>query len=118
MCAHRSSEHLVFLHDPISTGHQKIRLDGSGGQHLALHAAGEVRPLKVCPFPADSDRAFLMKVVGFLLLVAGWLLVLAALEKLAAATPRAFFVIAGFAIEVLGLVLVFRSHLAVAEVES
>jgi len=74
--------------------------------------------MKVCPFPADSGRVFLMKVVGFLLLLAGWLLVLAALEMLAAATPRALFVIAGFAVEVLGLVIVFRSHLAVAEVES
>ena len=59
-----------------------------------------------------------MKVVGFLLLLAGWLLVLAALEMLGAATPRALFVIAGFAIEVLGLVMVFRAHLPPYEVES
>ena len=59
-----------------------------------------------------------MKFVGFLLLLAGWLLVLAALEMLGAATPRALFVIAGFAIEVLGLVMVFRAHLAPYEVES
>jgi len=59
-----------------------------------------------------------MKIVGFLLLLAGWFLVLAALEMLAAATPRALFLIAGFAVEVVGLVLVFRSHLAGDEVES
>lgn len=59
-----------------------------------------------------------MKVLGFLLLLAGWFLVLAALEMLAAATPRALFVIAGFGIEVLGLVLAFRAHLSTNEVES
>ncbi len=59
-----------------------------------------------------------MKAVGFLLLVAGWFLALAALEMLAAATPRALFVLAGLAIEVLGLVLVFRANLPPDEVES
>lgn len=59
-----------------------------------------------------------MKAVGFLLLIAGWFLVLAALEMLGAATPRALFVLAGFAIEVLGLVLVFRANLQPSEVES
>lgn len=59
-----------------------------------------------------------MKAVGFLLLVAGWFLVLAALEMLGAATPRALFVIAGVAVEVLGLVLVFRANLQQSEVET
>lgn len=59
-----------------------------------------------------------MKAVGFLLLVAGWFLVLAALEMLSATTPRALFVLAGLAIEVLGLVLVFRANLPQDEVES
>ena len=36
--------------------------------------------------------------------------VLAALEMLSAATPRAVFVLAGFAVEVLGLGLVFRAN--------
>lgn len=58
-----------------------------------------------------------MKVVGFLLMLAGWFLVLAALELLGAATSRALFVLAGIAVEVLGLVLVFRANLAQAEVE-
>ena len=58
-----------------------------------------------------------MKVVGFLLMVAGWFLVLAALEMLGAATPRALFMLAGFAIEVLGLVLVLRANCAPTEVE-
>jgi len=44
-------------------------------------------------------------------LLAGWFLVLAALEMLSASTPRVLFVIAGFAIEVLGLALVFRAYI-------
>ena len=59
-----------------------------------------------------------MKVVGFLLMLAGWFLVLAALEMLSAVTPRALFVLAGFAIEVLGLALVFRANLVRPEVEA
>ena len=58
-----------------------------------------------------------MKCVGFLLMLAGWFLVLAALEMLSAATPRALFVLAGFAVEIVGLVLVFRANLAQPEVE-
>jgi hypothetical protein len=58
-----------------------------------------------------------MKFVGFLLMITGWFLVLTALEMLAAATPRALFVLAGFATEVMGLVLVFRANLPQAEAE-
>ena len=58
-----------------------------------------------------------MKFVGFLLMLAGWLLVLAALEMLNAATARALFVLAGIAIEVLGLALVFRANLPQPEAE-
>ena len=60
---------------------------------------------------AVSLPSLMMKLVGFLLLLAGWLLVLAALEMLSAPRPRVLFVIAGFAIEVLGLALVFRAHI-------
>jgi len=52
-----------------------------------------------------------MRLVGFLLLLAGWVLVLAAVVLLGAAPPRAAFVLAGTAVEALGLALVFRSHL-------
>ena len=52
-----------------------------------------------------------MKIAGFLLLIAGWLLVLAALALLRAAGPRAAFVLAGVAVELLALVLAFRAHL-------
>jgi hypothetical protein len=45
-----------------------------------------------------------------LLLVAGWALVLSAVVLLRTMAPRAGFVAAGLAVEILGLVLVFRSH--------
>ncbi len=50
-------------------------------------------------------------------MLAGWFLVLTALEMLSAATPRALFVLAGIAVEALGLALVFRANLARPEVE-
>jgi len=52
-----------------------------------------------------------MKVAGLLLLLAGWILVLAAIALLAAAGPRGAFLLAGVGVEVLGLVLLARSHL-------
>jgi hypothetical protein len=51
-----------------------------------------------------------MKVLSFLLLLAGWFLVLAAIVLLPSLPSRAGFVFAGIAVEVLGLILVFRSH--------
>jgi hypothetical protein len=53
-----------------------------------------------------------MKILGFLLLLAGWGLALAAVVLLAAAAPRAAFVLAGVGVEVVGLVLVIRGHSA------
>jgi hypothetical protein len=51
-----------------------------------------------------------MKGVSFLLLLAGWFLVLASIVLLHSPTARAGFVFAGIGVEVLGLVLLFRSH--------
>jgi hypothetical protein len=51
-----------------------------------------------------------MKVLGFLLLLAGWFLVLASIVLLPALASRAGFVFAGIAVEVLGMIFVFRSH--------
>jgi hypothetical protein len=56
-----------------------------------------------------------MKFVGFLLLLTGCLLVLAAIALLASPPARAGFVLAGVAVEVLGLTLVIRSHLILRE---
>jgi hypothetical protein len=52
-----------------------------------------------------------MKVVGFLMLVAGWFLALAAIVLFASPSLRVAFVLAGIAVEALGLTLAFRSHL-------
>jgi hypothetical protein len=51
-----------------------------------------------------------MRLAGFLLLPAGWGLVIAALILLAATGPRTAFVLAGFGVELLGLVLFIRSY--------
>lgn len=52
-----------------------------------------------------------MKLAGFLLLLAGWGIVLSAVVLLASALPRGCFVLAGMGVEVMGLILVVRSHL-------
>jgi len=51
-----------------------------------------------------------MKFLGFLLLLAGWGIVLTALALLSASTSRVAFVLAGVGVEILGLVLVIRTH--------
>ena len=51
-----------------------------------------------------------MKVVGFLMLLAGWFLVLAAIVLFASPPLRAAFVLAGIAVEALGLTFAFQSH--------
>ncbi len=56
-----------------------------------------------------------MRLVGFLLLIAGWGLALAAIGMLASNAPRTAFVLAGGAIQLLGLVLVVRSHMLARE---
>jgi hypothetical protein len=52
-----------------------------------------------------------MRFVGFLLLISGWLLMLASIVLLGSPGARGAFVFAGAAVEALGLMLVFRSHL-------
>jgi hypothetical protein len=52
-----------------------------------------------------------MKLAGFLLLVAGWAIVVSAIALLPAAGPRGAFVVAGVAVELLGLAIAVRSHL-------
>jgi hypothetical protein len=51
-----------------------------------------------------------MRIAGFLLLLAGWGIVLAAIALLRSSSPMGGFVTAGTGVEVLGLVLVIRSH--------
>jgi hypothetical protein len=52
-----------------------------------------------------------MKIAGILLLFAGFLIVLSAFVVLPTNAPRGAFVLAGMAVQILGLVLTFRSHL-------
>ena len=52
-----------------------------------------------------------MKFAGFMLLLAGWGLALSAVVLLASPSPRAAFVLAGIAVELLGLGLIVRTHL-------
>ncbi|HZU26725.1 MAG TPA: hypothetical protein VFA04_14465 [Bryobacteraceae bacterium] len=54
-----------------------------------------------------------MRIAGLLLLPAGWLIALAAIVLLIAPVPRNGFVLAGVAVQLLGLVLVVRSHMPV-----
>ncbi len=59
-----------------------------------------------------------MKLAGFLLLLAGWIIVAAAVILLLPANAKAVFVLAGVAVEILGLTLVIRSNpLAAGEKE-
>jgi hypothetical protein len=56
-----------------------------------------------------------MKATGLLLLFAGFTIVLSTFVMLSSSAPRGVFVLAGIAIQVLGLVLTFRSHLSLTE---
>lgn len=51
-----------------------------------------------------------MKIAGFLLMLAGWGIVVTAALLLRKPVPKTVFVLAGMAIEVLGLVLAARAH--------
>jgi hypothetical protein len=51
-----------------------------------------------------------MRLFGFGLLMSGWGIVLTALVLLSAEAPRIAFILAGVGVEIVGLVLVIRSH--------
>ena len=61
---------------------------------------------------ASQNRPDPLRPVGFLLLTMGWILVLSAVVLLKQEVARTGFVLAGLAVEALGLVLVVRSHIA------
>jgi hypothetical protein len=56
-----------------------------------------------------------MKVAGFLLMCAGFAIVLCTFLLLSTSAPRGAFVLAGIAVQVMGLVLVFRAHITLDE---
>ena len=58
-----------------------------------------------------AEHGSSMKLAGLLLLLAGWLLVLSAVLLLTSLEARTGFVLAGIAVEVLGFVLIARTHL-------
>jgi hypothetical protein len=51
-----------------------------------------------------------MKLAGFLLLLSGWAIVVAAVVLLTPANTRSVFVLAGVAVELIGLTLLIRSN--------
>ena len=55
-----------------------------------------------------------MKLGGFLLLLSGWAIVVAALKLLHGGALSAF-IVAGLAVEILGLALVAKSHILPSE---
>jgi len=57
-----------------------------------------------------------MKLGGFLLLLSGWGIVVGALKLLRGGALPAF-IVAGLAVEILGLVLVAKSHIPLSEDE-
>jgi hypothetical protein len=61
---------------------------------------------------ASPKRPDPLRPVGFLMLLMGWALVLSAIVLLKQEAARGGFVLAGLAVEALGLVLVVRSHIA------
>lgn len=56
-----------------------------------------------------------MKLTGFLMLVAGWLIVLASMSLLVSMKPRTIFVVAGLGVEIIGLLLLARSHMVLED---
>ena len=53
-----------------------------------------------------------MKTLGFLLLLAGWALVLFSLILLSKEPARTIFIVAALGVEITGIVLVIRAHIA------
>ena len=51
-----------------------------------------------------------MKVLSLMLLLAGWFLVLASIVLLASPLSRTGFIFTAIAVEILGLIFLFRSH--------
>jgi len=56
-----------------------------------------------------------MKAAGLLLLFTGFAIVLSTFILLPSTAPRSAFVVAGIAVQILGLVLTFRAHYVLEE---
>jgi hypothetical protein len=66
-------------------------------------------------FLENSRGGSPLKVASFFLLLSGWVLVVAALALLGSAPARMGFVMAGIGVEIVGVILVARSHLPIRE---
>lgn len=66
-------------------------------------------------FLKNSRGGAPLKVAGLFLLLSGWALVVAALALLGSAPARTGFVMAGIGVEIVGMILVARSHLPIRE---
>ena len=87
-----------------SSSDKKNRLAKASGRTLGFPRA--------CPNSVKLYVGEIMKITGFLMMPAGWFLVLAALVLLRAYVAQSLFVAAGMGVEIMGLVLFTRSHLA------
>lgn len=56
-----------------------------------------------------------MKAISLFLLFSGWIVAVAAIALLSSQAVRGAFVTAGFSIQALGLVLLFRSHRSIRQ---
>lgn len=56
-----------------------------------------------------------MRLAGFLLLLSGGVIALIAIVILHSSAARGMFLVAGLAVEIIGLVLVIRSHMPIKE---
>jgi hypothetical protein len=63
-----------------------------------------------CKGGRSNSERFNMKILGFLLMLSGWGISLAALALLSTMETRGVFIAAAIGVEILGLVLVIRSH--------
>jgi hypothetical protein len=89
-------------------------IDVSNGPYFVTSSPAENSLLELFRRECYASRATRqggrrMRILGFMLLLAGWAIVVCALALLQPA-PRVAFVLAGMGVEVLGLVLVIRSH--------
>jgi hypothetical protein len=66
------------------------------------------QPVRAAGSP--ESQVLCMKLLSFFLLLSGWGIVLSALALLPSPASRAAFALAGFAVELLGLLFVFLGH--------
>lgn len=56
------------------------------------------------------NKIRIIKLMGVFLLLSGWMIVLATMALLTASTFRSSFLVAGVAVEAVGMMILFRAH--------